>query len=1505
MDGAFFMKVIHGMPMDEELGHSLVRSAQYTILCAQAPTPEKRIRLLVERLKATSETNAPQYTCFLLNSCIEALPLSKSSAPEALDPDFLEWMVKSVLNEAKKRVKSWPYFIQWVCALIHYLCTDDDETLCVFYDLGAPHVALAALQSFPNIHSVVLAGSTLLTHFTMFEVEGCVPALTNALHTYLEDIPVCLRTMEALAGFTGYDKAFPDRYVEACEGFVDSKGVEALTQVLQRHLLPPAQCNTGPLLSDDEEKSSQTGSNEGCTGSSSNSICSCCRFPEMLFYVACIAANVMNAGVLDDVLLSTTSPPLSTTNIITGASSTAVPTNFNSFSTTSEVAPITGSEGRSAAREATNAPGSADIEERRGDHVENRDEDLYQGDRYEDESFARKIISENSHVLPSGNEKTDPSSSKMIELLAAWLQPVHRVSDAYRIQVLQVLSNVPHSPFVDWECISTLFLSSQSESVVLWCLHFFSSVAMNVKETKWSIYRSGCVPRVLELMKMYPKNASIQEVACSLLSYLSFDSEVITECITKGEGIRLVLESIKNFSTHEPLLLAACAALSGLTFHNQAGQVEISEYKGIGLILDALRIGRKTRLLENGCLAIGTMCWNTELKNEVVQLGGIEVLMKILEEHYTHPGVVKNTFRALAQIAFNCEKYRMELSSNGIIPLIIRGMEQHPQHDKVQMQGCVALSYLSWTNQGNAAQITAHRGYQVVVEAMRNHPNHHEVQEHAARALANITQVSQEDALAALDQIVVSMRRHERCAEVQEETCRAIVTLSLISPANKDRLYDLGAAEAVIAAMRNFPRHQLVQQEACNALAHLAYEHASLNRVVTELHGIDLLLAAMRTHLDSPKVQLNACGGLSALAFDNPMAQRQIYELGGVQCVIRAMENFERLRMLELGCSALGTLAWNTEIKEDVAVEAVPEILKAMRVHEASPLLQKSTCRAISQFAFNSEKNRHLLAEAGAIPLVVRAMRNHLTTEKLIVHAVKALTYLCWENVQVAEQIINENIEEVLQQVVDHYAHSPRISGEAVHLSKILFRKTAGSLSPSIRLVSPPSSSPPLSMIPSTPYHGGPAAGRRILRRSGGGGGGGNWNSVGNPTIPTSGHPSHSPGGTTYPPPSRSPKGNNNVTEYSGGGSGGGEHKGGGGGGSPRGGMRSFHTGSGTGERDGTESSLLSSSFGREGEEVGGEGGGNGNGVGGGGKSTPNQTAHFTTSPFQRWSASTSRGSGGGRAGRRGGHPGTWTSSSLSSSSSSSSAAPAAAAAAAKDSAPSGLGGGERTERDGDSTCWQKGCIAGRRYGGGRGHAPSSTIALEGRVPSSSSSSSSFSPSASPPLSPVAVENADRAVGTTVGGDGGPTAGTHHQSASAKASQQTHRTTTTNTTAMIMTSSSPPSLPPHGASYPPKTRHLPSHADPQTLSSSQGSSSSTPLSSLATSAVNNNTAKVSRRGRRKGGGGGRGREGEVEEGEGKEEDLWDDPSPETFHGNREMGEENWRQCELERQSLAS
>ncbi|KAG5472299.1 hypothetical protein LSCM1_03698 [Leishmania martiniquensis] len=696
---------------------------------------------------------------------------------------------------------------------------------------------------------------------------------------------------------------------------------------------------------------------------------------------------------------------------------------------------------RHVTQEFVDAKGVAVLEDVLRDHIS--DEEIT--------TYAARIA---ANVTSSGAvSMVDTDSTVTLNLADALAR--YQQSEMLCGHVLRVFSNIPRSRYIDWDCVSSLFNNTRSELVILECIHFLRSVAINMKEIKERIYTTGCVPRLLETMRVYKENTSIQEEACSLLSYLSFDSAMITGSITRSGGVLLVLEAMRRFHNNEDILIAACAALSGLTFNNQAGQQVVSDNDGVTLILGSMHRGKKARLQENGCLAIGTICWNSDLKADVVRKGGVRLIMRALEEHYTSPGLVKNACRALAQLAFNCEAYRNELNAKEVIPLIIRGMAQHRNYDRAQLHGCVALSYLSWTNENNAAQIRANSGYKAILDAMRSHPNNHEVQEHACRALANISNVSLEDSAAALELIVAAMRRHDSISSVQEEACRAIVTLSLVSPSNKDRLYDLLGADAVMEAMKRFPRVALVQQEACNALAHLAYEHSNLNGAVTRLGGVLQLLTAMRLHRENAKVQLNACAGLSALAFDNTVVQQQIFESSGVQLIIYAMGNVERLRMLELGCSVLGTLAWNADIKERIAASAIPAILKVMCAHENNALLQKSACRAISQFAFNSERNRQLLASSDAIPLIVKAMRTHLRVEKLILHGLKALTYLCWENTQVAEAIIKAGAEEALRRAIQYYPPAHRAVRESVHLCKILFRKTTGGPGQSLCSVSP------------------------------------------------------------------------------------------------------------------------------------------------------------------------------------------------------------------------------------------------------------------------------------------------------------------------------------------------------------------------------------------------------------------------------------------------------------------
>lgn len=573
-------------------------------------------------------------------------------------------------------------------------------------------------------------------------------------------------------------------------------------------------------------------------------------------------------------------------------------------------------------------------------------------------------------------------------------------------------------------------------------IHTLGCLSTHWKDSKAKMWNGGVVGMLLEILKSYLDEPMLIQQTCNLLSFMCFDSEAITANVTKSGGVALVLAAMRKYRENQPLLTASCAAVSGLTFNNAAGQAVIRDEDAVPLLLDVLRTATRPRLVEMSCLALGTLCWNVDLKTAIAEGDGIKLVVNALEKHADASGVVKNACRALAQIAFNHEKYRDDMTKIGAIRLIIAGMLKHPQHDRAQLHACAALSYLSWTSATNAADILQHDGYRAIIAAMTNNLPNHEVQEHACRALANISGASTTETDLALQHIVEAMVRHDRIPEVQEEACRAIVTLALAHPENKTKLFEKRVGDAVVYALKRFPHAQLVQQEAANAIAHLAYEHQALNQLITDLDGVSALINAMKTFPANAKLQTNACAGLSALAFNNQGAQKQVYDMDGVPCILRAMRDFDKVRIQELGCSLLGTLAWNPKIKERVAEECVPTIIATMRNHTSSGLLQKATIRATAQFAFDSEKNRMLLFEAGGVPLIVNALRDHMDNSKLVSHALVALTYLCWENTLIAAAIMEAGALDIVDGVLDVHSSNDRVVSRAQHLRKILLRRS-------------------------------------------------------------------------------------------------------------------------------------------------------------------------------------------------------------------------------------------------------------------------------------------------------------------------------------------------------------------------------------------------------------------------------------------------------------------------------
>lgn len=92
-------------------------------------------------------------------------------------------------------------------------------------------------------------------------------------------------------------------------------------------------------------------------------------------------------------------------------------------------------------------------------------------------------------------------------------------------------------------------------------------------------------------------------------------------------------------------------------------------------------------------------------------------------------------------------------------------------------------------------------------------------------------------------------------------------------------------------------------------------------------------------------------------------------------------------KIQENGCDALANLVVKNLRNQDLVARAgaIPIIIQAMRQHVLDPKVHEASCRVLRNLALENVHNQALVAEAGAIPIIVQAKDRNPKFKKLAV----------------------------------------------------------------------------------------------------------------------------------------------------------------------------------------------------------------------------------------------------------------------------------------------------------------------------------------------------------------------------------------------------------------------------------------------------------------------------------------------------------------------------------------
>jgi len=220
-----------------------------------------------------------------------------------------------------------------------------------------------------------------------------------------------------------------------------------------------------------------------------------------------------------------------------------------------------------------------------------------------------------------------------------------------------------------------------------------------------------------------------------------------------------------------------------------------------------------------------------------------------------------------------------------------------------------------------------------------------------------------------------------------------------------------GGLDVVLSAMKTHKTKSAVQYEGCKMIALLAW--AEDNETIERKGGANVLLAVLESG-PTPKVSAAALEALVNLS-TTPSIRNMIIDKNGLNAVIAVVEKSPANVNVQIeGCELILNLAScgdKSNATKIAAAGAIPLVIDAMRNHENDETIIKTCCEALQNLSVTGTA-RNEITKAGGIPIILDLLEREV--EEMQGDILDLLRNLTLGNAVQSEVISNGGVEKVL-----------------------------------------------------------------------------------------------------------------------------------------------------------------------------------------------------------------------------------------------------------------------------------------------------------------------------------------------------------------------------------------------------------------------------------------------------------------------------------------------------------
>ncbi|TMS09617.1 Armadillo repeat-containing protein 6 [Larimichthys crocea] len=197
---------------------------------------------------------------------------------------------------------------------------------------------------------------------------------------------------------------------------------------------------------------------------------------------------------------------------------------------------------------------------------------------------------------------------------------------------------------------------------------------------------------------------------------------------------------LKHEQNRQDLVKGGVLPLMTVTFghaHEHAKSI-VLEHNGLKVLIEAAKAHfDNTSVLSELCATLSRLAVRNEFCQDVCDLGGLKIMMTLLADSYESPELVRQVLSAIRAIAGNDDVKDMVVNAGGV-QLIVIAMNRHMSNPAVCEQGCACLSVLALRKPNNCKVIMENGGALAAIQSMKTHSDVVNVQKQACMLMRNL-----------------------------------------------------------------------------------------------------------------------------------------------------------------------------------------------------------------------------------------------------------------------------------------------------------------------------------------------------------------------------------------------------------------------------------------------------------------------------------------------------------------------------------------------------------------------------------------------------------------------------------------------------------------------------------------------------------------------------------------------------------------------------------------------